>query len=198
VQYADPPAPSAPARDRTLDAGRLLIGLGAVVLLISLFLDWYGEGRVGGSSITAWTSFEFVDLLLAALAIATIYAVIEGIAAPPGAPRPPAALLWFAGPLALILILASIIDEPPLVAGLDATVEAGAWIAVAAALAMTVGAALSTLRISVVVGARERREAGAGERREASADPAAETRTMRTEPGPIRPSSADPRVPPPR
>jgi hypothetical protein len=185
VQYAD-----APAHDRALDAGRLLIGFGALALLISLFLDWYGEGRVGGSSISAWTSFELIDLLLAALAIAAIYAVIEGIAAPPRAPRPPGALLWFAGPLALILILASIIDEPPLVAGIDPTLEVGAWIALAGALVMTIGAALSTLRISVVVGARERREA--------RADPAAETRTMRSEPGPTGPSSGDPRVPPPR
>jgi hypothetical protein len=185
VQYADA---ATPARDRALDAGRLLIGLGALALLISLFLDWYGADRFG--SATAWRSFELVDLLLAALAIAAIYAVIEGIAAPPRAPRPPGALLWFAGPLALILILASIIDEPPLVAGIDPTLEVGAWIALAAALVMTIGAALSTLRISVVVGARERREA--------RADPAAETRTMRTEPGAAQTSSGDPRVPPPR
>jgi hypothetical protein len=188
VRYADP---TTPARDRALDAGRLLIGLGALALLISLFLDWYGEGRAGGSAITAWTSFELVDLLLAALAIATIYTVIEGIAAPPRAPRLPGALLWFAGPVAVVLVLASIIDEPPLVAGIDPTLEAGAWIALAAALLMTIGAALSTLRISVVVGARERREA--------RADPAAETQTLRTEPGTGRPpSSGDPRVSPPR
>ena len=186
MQYAET---ATRARDRELDAGRLLIGLGALALLISLFLDWYGEGRAGGSAITAWTSFELVDLLLAALAIAAIYAVIEGIAAPPRAPRLPGALLWFAGPVALVLVLASIIDVPPLVAGIDPTIEAGAWIALAAALVMTIGAALSTLRISVVVGARERREA--------RADPAAETRTMRTEPGAPRTGSGDPRVPPP-
>jgi hypothetical protein len=185
VQHADT---ATRARDRELDAGRLLIGLGALALLISLFLDWYGADRFG--SATAWRSFELVDLLLAALAIAAIYAVIEGIAAPPRAPRLPGALLWFAGPVALILILASIIDEPPLVAGIDPTLEAGAWIALAAALLMTIGAALSTLRISVVVGARDRREA--------RADPAAETRTMRTEPGAAPTSPDDPRVPPPR
>jgi hypothetical protein len=186
VQYADP---TTPAPDRILDAGRLLIGLGALALLISLFLDWYGAAGFG--SATAWRSFELVDLLLAALAIAAIYAVVEGIAAPPRAPRLPGALLWFAGPVALVLVLASIIDKPPLVAGIDPTLEAGAWIALVATLVMTIGAALSTLRISVVVGARKR------ERHDASADPRAETRTMPAEPSiEARPGPEDPGAPP--
>ena len=125
MQYADPaghdPAATTPMPTaaepgpRPLDAGRLLIGLGALALLISLFLDWYGD-EASGSAISAWTSFELVDLLLAALALAALYAVVEGIAAPDRAPRLPSPLLALAGPAALILVLASIIDEPPLVA----------------------------------------------------------------------------------
>ena len=47
---------------RRIEAGPVLVGLGAVVLLISLFLDWYQPG------VTAWDAFEVLDLLLAALA----------------------------------------------------------------------------------------------------------------------------------
>ena len=41
------------------DAGTGLVALGAVLLLVSLFVDWYDP------SGTAWSVFEFVDILLA-------------------------------------------------------------------------------------------------------------------------------------
>jgi hypothetical protein len=173
-----------------VDAGRLVIALGALVLLVSLFLDWYGSER-GGAAITAWTSFELVDLLLAALAVGALLAVVEGIALPGRDPSLPPGLRWFAGPFALIVVLVSIINPPPLTVGFgfNPTLEPGIWIGLAGALLMTIGIGVSMLRISVVVGPRERDRT--------HADPAAETRTMRTEPGPTPPSAADPRVPPP-
>ena len=180
-----------------VDAGRLVIALGALALLVSLFLDWYGAGRFD-ATITAWTSFEVVDMLLAALSIAVLCAVAEGIALPDHEPRMPPALLWFAGPFALVLVLVAIINLPPLVSGVDPTLEAGIWVALGGALVMTIGVAVSTLRVSVVVGGRERSP---------RVDPRAETRTMTTEPathepptgpGPDEPLGRDPRIPPPR
>ena len=47
---------------RRIEAGPVLVGLGALVLLVSLFLDWYEP------DVTAWEAFEVLDLLLAALA----------------------------------------------------------------------------------------------------------------------------------
>jgi hypothetical protein len=174
--------------ERVLDLARLVVGIGALALLVSLFLDWYGADRFG-AAITAWTSFELVDLLLAGLAVAVLGTVAEGVAMPAREPRLPPALLWFGGPFALVLVLASIINPPPLVAGVDPTLEVGIWIALAGALVMMIGIAVSVLRISVVVGGRERDRAAAG--------PAGETRTMPTEPA--EPASGpDPRVSPPR
>jgi hypothetical protein len=126
-----------------VDAGRLVIALGALALLASLFLDWM-----------------------------------------------PPALLWFAGPFALLVVLVAIINPPPLVSGIDPTLEAGIWVALGGALVMTIGVAVSMLRVSVVVGGRERSRAGA--------EPRAEMRTMPTEPGDTEPPPRDPRVPPPR
>ena len=136
-----------------------MIALGALALLVSLFLDWYGAGRFD-ATITAWTSFEVVDLLLAALSIAVLCAVAEGIALPHHEPRMPPALLWFAGPFTLLVVLVAIINPPPLVSGIDPTLEAGIWVALGGALVMTIGVAVSTLRVSVVVGGRERSRAG--------------------------------------
>jgi hypothetical protein len=187
VQYADREAGRGA---RVLDAGRLLVGIGALALLISLFLDWYG-GLGSGVAITAWTSFEVVDLLLVALALAALYAVVEGIVAPERAPRAPGAVVSLAGPVALVLVLVSIIDEPPIVGGIDPTLEAGAWVALAGAVAMTVGAVLGRVRISLVVGAREPGRA--------PADPAAQTQPLRAEPGaPTASTAEDPGVPPQR
>ena len=43
----------------------MLVALGAAVLLVSLFLEWYG-------TLTAWEAFEVVEVLLAVLAIVAL------------------------------------------------------------------------------------------------------------------------------
>ena len=57
------------------------------------------------------------------------------------------------GPIALLIVCVQLIDEPPAV-GAAATIEVGAWIAFAGAAAMTIGALLTRVRISLVVGTR--------------------------------------------
>jgi hypothetical protein len=158
--------------ERLLDAGTLLIALGSLALAVSLFLDWYGVGF--DQSISAWTTFEFVDILLAALALAALVAVSErmiGIA-----PVMPPWVHIVCGPIALVIVCVSLIDEPP-AAGAAATLEVGGWIAFAAAAVMTIGALLTRVRISLVVGTRER----TGATPSTPADPGAETRRYPTE-----------------
>ena len=139
---------------RRLDAGKLLVAVGAVALLVSLFLDWFGaEDRFAfddGSS--AWTVFEIVDLLLAALAVAAIFAAVEGLIRP-GRARVPDALARIAGPAALVLVIAALLNHPP--AAIGQSIEEGGWIALAAALLMTIGALLGFARIALVVAPRE-------------------------------------------
>ena len=50
---------------RRFEVGPILVALGAIVLLVSLFLDWYGP-------LSAWEAFEVVEVLLAALAVAAL------------------------------------------------------------------------------------------------------------------------------
>jgi len=155
-------APPDSTRGRDLDAGRLLAGLGALALLISLFVDWYGQseafGAAGGGpdvGITAWTAFELVDILLAALAATTLAWVIEGIVRS-GRPTLPETLGTVVGPIAFTLVLISIINEPPTLSPFDPSREVGAWIALAGAALMTIGALLRIARISLVVSPRDR------------------------------------------
>ena len=48
---------------RRLELGPLVVALGALLLLVSLFLNWYEP------NITAWDAFEVWDLVLAALGV---------------------------------------------------------------------------------------------------------------------------------
>ena len=162
-----------PRTETRVDAATLVIAVGALLLLISPFLDWYGSAD--GEAVTAWTTFELVDVLLAALAGAALYAVVARLS-----PRAPAVgeagdLARIAGPAALVLVLVSMINEPPFLQLTETSLEVGAWLALAGAALITIGAMLGRLRISVVVGDRP-------PPRSAPTDPAAETQTMRPEP----------------
>lgn len=138
---------------RTIEAGMLLIGAGALLLLVSLFLEWFDPG------LEAWDVFEVWDLVLAALAIVALVAVASRMGV--GAPRPAS---WLIGPAiaALVVVLYALIDPPPVLA--EADPSTGVWLALAAALLMTAGAVLSVARISVAINPADSLGGGPGGR----------------------------------
>ena len=122
---------------RSIEAGPVLVGLGALVLLVSLFLDWYQP------HVTAWDAFEIVDLLLAALALAALAGAV-------GAIRPDATVVgrhWLPGIVlaAVVVVAVQIIDGPP---GMVGEPDTGAWLALGAAAVMAVGTLLTLGRVS--------------------------------------------------
>ncbi|CAA9494204.1 MAG: hypothetical protein AVDCRST_MAG67-1530 [uncultured Solirubrobacteraceae bacterium] len=136
---------AAPNTGRTIEAGMLLIGLGAILLLVSLFLEWYQPGA------EAWDVFEVWDLVLALLAIAALAAVASRLGF--GRSRP-ASWLIVPAAAALVIVLYVIIDPPPAAAGLpDGDPATGLWLALGASLLMAAGALLSVARISVAINA---------------------------------------------
>jgi peptidoglycan/LPS O-acetylase OafA/YrhL len=131
---------------RRLEAGPLLVTLGALLLLVSLFLGWYD------GDITAWEAFEVWDLVLFVLALGAIAAgmglITQDVELTDRRLLP-------AGVLAVAVIVASqIIDPPPAAAGLDP--ETGAWIALGAALLMCAGALLTFGRVHVALTVEDR------------------------------------------
>ena len=54
---------------RRFDIGPIVLGLGSILVLVALFLSWYGE-------LSAWDTFELADILLAALAVAGIASAV--------------------------------------------------------------------------------------------------------------------------
>jgi hypothetical protein len=144
------------------DAGTGLVAIGAVLLLVSLFIDWY---RPGGD---AWAVFEFVDLALAGAAICALLAM---------APRLGSGSLGRALPIiaavAFGIVVVQLIDPPPVVA--DSELKTGAWLALAATAVMAAGALLGAASISVTVdvrGRERRRRTAAIDAREGAAEAA--------------------------
>ena len=133
---------------RDLDLGIGLVAIGAIAVLVSLFLDWYEPG------LAAWDAFELVDWLLLAIAVAAL--ALAGSAATRSA-GPGAAgtrLAWICGIVAFVVI-AQLLDPPPAVRGADRAV--GAWIALGGSALMVAGAVLAIAQISVTIDVSERR-----------------------------------------
>jgi peptidoglycan/LPS O-acetylase OafA/YrhL len=146
---------SASRTDAGIDGGRIVVAIGAALLFASLFVNWYGFGQgPDADGFTAWTAFELVDLLLAVLALSAIAAALEPFVR--ASSRIPAGFTAAAGPAALLLVVVSIINEPPAAQGFDAQLEVGAWLALAGAAIMCAGALLAGNRVSLVVTPRER------------------------------------------
>jgi hypothetical protein len=144
------------------DAGTGLVAVGAVLLLVSLFIDWYDPGG------DAWAVFESLDLVLVGAAVCGLLAV---------APRFGAGGLGRALPLitaiAFAIVVVQLIDPPPIVS--DSDLATGAWLALAATAIMAGGALLGAARISVTVdvrGRERRRRTAAIDAREGAAEAA--------------------------
>ena len=119
----------------------LLIGAGAILLFVSLFLEWYQPG------VDAWEIFEVWDLVLALLAVTAFVAVASRLGF--GPPRPAS---WLIGPAAAALVIVALQHHQP--AAADAATStatrapASGW-RCAASILMAAGALLSVARISV-------------------------------------------------
>ena len=124
--------------------GEWIAGAGGVALLVSLFLGWY-------SGASAWEAFSVLDLVLALLALAPLALVaLQATRESPSLPVAFSVLTVVAGALATLLIAYRILNQPgpnDLVG-----VEVGAWIGLAAAVAVLAGGWRS-LRVEAVPGA---------------------------------------------
>jgi hypothetical protein len=135
--------------ERRIPLGPLVGTIGAALLAVSLFLDWW-------TGLTAFTAFEALDLLLLALALFTAIALL----AEAGLRIPGAAVSGWALPvaaLALVIVLSQVVNDPPLASGNPGPGhETGIWVAVAGAVLMTVGALVTGSRVSLAVDVRRR------------------------------------------
>jgi hypothetical protein len=149
---------------RRIEAGPLVALLGAVVLVVSLFLNFYTPG------LTAWRVFEVLDLVLAAAAI------VGGLAAASlaGAPIPAidARVLGYSAATALVIVVATLLNHPPAV-GDAADPDLGLWLALAGSALMAAGALFANARVHVTFNVEQRRTRVAAVDARRAAEPAA-------------------------
>jgi hypothetical protein len=125
---------------RRLRHGEWIAAAGGVVLVVSLFLDWYREfvGVDLAVDLTGFESFDVLDVvlvLIAALAIAL--AVLQGTRDSPAIPVGAGVLTVVFGALGVLLVAYRIVNQP----GPNELIEvrAGAWVGLLATLAIAVG-----------------------------------------------------------
>ena len=133
---------------KRMNGGLAVAAVGAVLLIVSLFLDWFAPGR------SAWTVFELNDLVLALIGALVVGVAVADAFARPGTERlVPEGSVVYAGIGALIIVVANLIQPPP--TAVHSSREIGAWLALAAALLITSGGFLMRARISLVISLRE-------------------------------------------
>jgi hypothetical protein len=148
-------------RQTQLAVGPLIAAVGAVLLVVSLFLDWW-EG------LTAFTGFEFLDLLLLLLAVAVIASLASGLGLV-RAPVSPGLALGVAL-FTVLLVLSQIVNDPPAVVDRGADKDIGIWLALSGSALMVAGAVLGYAHISLAVETRPR-EGGVGDASGGAAPP---------------------------
>ena len=161
-----------------LNAGILVAALGAIALFVALFLDWWEPG------LSAWTVFELVDLLLAAIAALTLLGAAGELS---GRRLGVEAERWLPGlgAGALVLVVISIVNNPPAANGLSE--EVGAWIALAGAVLIVAGAFVAQRRISIVISSSPRERAVHHTEPRGPTGPATEAEGSETDTRPLGP-----------
>lgn len=132
-------------RRTNYDLSTALVAIGAVAVLVSLFLDWYEPG------LSAFDVFEVTDWLLVALAVGALVVIATESWGGGGAPSN--RLAWICGLLAF-LVVAQLLDPPPAARG--AAREIGAWLALGGSALMVAGAVMALAQISVTIDVSER------------------------------------------
>ena len=124
---------------RRLRTGEWLVGAAGLVLLVSLFLAWYGGD---GESRTGWESLGALDVILALVALAAIAVpIVTAAYRVPAVPLALESLVTLVALVASLMVLFRVLNLPDWADDR----ELGVWVAFAATLVLT-GSGLVAMR----------------------------------------------------
>jgi hypothetical protein len=179
--------------------GAWLAAVGGVLLIVSLFLDWYeysvpprgGEGGRNVATQSAWDGLERTDVYLCVLAVAALIGVVVLLGNWLRDSNAAQITIILIGVAAVILVLYRGLDPPaPVIFGveLDTSLKLGWFLALLASAGIVVGGAMAVIRRPTPEGDQGAVAPGAGApapAAEASAEGRAEPRPAQG--GPQRP-----------
>jgi hypothetical protein len=129
--------------------GDMVAGISGLVLIISLFLEWYNVsaksafGSIGGG-VSGWGALSFIDILLFVIgAVAIAVAVLRAMGTMPRLPATPGQIVLGLGGLGVLLVLFRLISIPDhgvgSLPGVDVGRSFGVFLAFLAAIGVAVG-----------------------------------------------------------
>src|SRR5687768_11410108 len=122
---------------RRLRAGEWIAALSGAVLLVSLFLPWYGAGAEDASG---WEALAVLDVALALVAgFGVGLLVITASQRVPAVPIALSAMVTLVGLVGLVLVLIRLADLP---GGFDGR-ELGVWLGLLGAIGIVAGGAVA-------------------------------------------------------
>jgi hypothetical protein len=139
---------------RRIDTAPVLALASALLLIVSLFLDWFSPDD------SAWTAFEAWDLVLACVAVAAVLLGVRALGPAGTWPGRTEGTLPVLGAVALVIVASQLLNPPP--AAQDRELEVGAWLGFVGAVALAIAGVMSAARVSFEVAVRSRRGGAAG------------------------------------
>jgi hypothetical protein len=119
---------------RRLRSGEWIAALSGIVLLVSLFLPWYGTGGEGDAS--GWEALAAIDIALALVAAFGVsLLVITASQRVPAVPIALSAVVTFAGLIGVVLVLIRLASVP---GGFEGR-EAGVWLGLLGTIGIVAG-----------------------------------------------------------
>ena len=152
---------------RRLRVGEWIVGACGLLLLIALFLPWYGN-----PSSTAWESFTVLDVILALLALAALSVpVVTAMQRVPAVPLALESLTALFALVAVIFVLIRVLNLPGDAHGR----EVGLWLGLLATLGITAGG---------LIAMRDERRSPDGRHTDVTGVPVSAPREIETQPAP--------------
>jgi hypothetical protein len=154
---------------RRLRVGDWIVGACGLLLLVALFLPWYGE-----PSRTAWEAFTVLDIIFLLLALAAVAVpVVTATQRVPAMPLATESLTALFGVIGLVLVLIRVLNLPGDASGR----EIGLWLGLVAAVGIVAGG---------MVGIRDERRPPPGRHTDLSGVPVSDPPEIETMPAPPR------------
>ena len=152
---------------RRLRVGEWIVGACGLLLLIALFLPWYGD-----PSSTAWEAFTVLDVILMLLALAAIAVpIVTAIHRVPALPLALESLVALFGVLGVILVLIRVLNLP----GEADSRDIGLWLGLLATIGIIAGG---------LVGMRDERRSPRGRHTDLTGVPVSSPPEIETIPAP--------------